>query len=114
MLHQGLYEQIINKRLDKELTANTDKFSQTAPIDEGESSKVLAKYISEIIEKGLDCVRDNGGDLSAQVELVNKIVTTIMTETKEADFDSLAVAKRAEQLLALFDKQNSILALNNL
>lgn len=113
MLHQGLYEQIINKGLDKELAENTDKLYQTAPIDVGESSKVLAKYISDIIEKGLDNVRDNGGDLSAQVELVNKIVTTIMTETKEADFDSLAVAKRAEQLLALFDKQNSILALNN-
>lgn len=113
MLHQGLYEQIINKGLDKELAENTDKLCQTAPIDAGESSKVLAKYISDIIEKGLDNVRDNGGDLSAQVELVNKIVTTIMTETKEADFDLLAVAKRAEQLLALFDKQNSILALNN-
>ncbi|MDD4413394.1 MAG: DUF3427 domain-containing protein [Oscillospiraceae bacterium] len=113
MLHQGLYEQIINKGLDRELAENTDKLSQTAPIDAGESSKVLAKYISDIIEKGLDNVRDNGGDLSAQVELVNKIVTTIMTETKEADFDLLAVAKRAEQLLALFDKQNSILALNN-
>ncbi|MDD4495534.1 MAG: DUF3427 domain-containing protein [Eubacteriales bacterium] len=113
MLHQGLYEQIINKGLDKELAENTDKLCQTAPIDEGESSKVLAKYISEIIEKGLDNVRDNGGDLSAQVELVNKIVTTIMTETKEADFDLLAVAKRAEQLLALFDKQNSIFSLND-
>ncbi len=45
---------------------------------------MLAKYISKIIEIGLDNVRDNGGDLSAQVELVNKIVTTIMTETKEA------------------------------
>lgn len=111
MLHNGLYEQIINNGLDKELSA-TDKLYQTAPIDEGESSKVLSKYISEIIEKGLDNVRDNGGDLSAQVELVNKIVTTIMTETKEADFDALAVAKRAEQLLALFERQNNIYAFN--
>ena len=111
MLHNGLYEQIINKSLDNELAA-TDKLCQTAPIDEGESSKVLARYIAEIIEKGLDNVRENGGDLSAQVELVNKIVTTIMTETKEADFDEMAVAKRAEQLLALYDKRNCILALD--
>ena len=32
MLPNGLYEQIINKGLDAELTS-TDKFSQTAPID---------------------------------------------------------------------------------
>lgn len=111
MLHNGLYEQIINKRLDAQL-AISDKLRQTAPIDEGESSKVLAKYISEIIEKGLDNVRDNGGDLSDQVDLVNKIVTAIMTETKEADFNAMAVARRAEQLLALLDRKNNVFSLN--
>ena len=112
MLKPGLYEQIINNGLERELSEATDKLCQTAPIDEGESSKVLAKYITEIIEKGLDNVRDNGGNLAAQVELINKIVTTIMMETKEADFDALAVAKRAEQLLALLEKKNSIFAVN--
>ena len=45
MLHNGLYEQIINKRLDIELAA-TDKLSQTTPIDSAEASKVLAKYVA--------------------------------------------------------------------
>ncbi len=112
MLYSGLYEQVINKGLDRELATATDKLCRTAPIDGGESSKVLSKYITEIIEKGLDNVRDNGGDLFAQVELVNKIVATIMTETKEADFDAMAVARRAEQLLALFEKKNNSWALN--
>lgn len=111
MLRNGLYEQVINKALEGEL-ATTDKLVETAPIDGGESSKVLSKYIAEIIEKGLDNVRDSGGALADQVELVNKIVATIMTETKEAEFDSMAVAKRAEQLLALFDKKDNAFALN--
>ena len=111
MLHNGLYEQIINKGLDSELSV-TDKLSQTAPIDSAEASKVLAKYVAEIVEKGLDNVKDNGGDLNSQVDLVNRIVSTIMTETKETDFDTLSVAERAEQLLALFDKKNSVLALD--
>ena len=102
MLHNGLYEQIINKGLDAELSV-TDKLSQTAPIDSAEASKVLSKYVAEIVEKGLNNVKDNGGNLTSQVELVNRIVSTIMTETKEADFDTLSVAERAEQLLALFD-----------
>ena len=102
---------MINKALEGEL-ATTDKLVETAPIDGGESSKVLSKYIAEIIEKGLDNVRDSGGALADQVELVNKIVATIMTETKEAEFDSMAVAKRAEQLLALFDKKDNAFALN--
>lgn len=111
MLHDGLYEKVINKGLDSELVSS-DRLSQTAPIDAAEASKVLAKYIAEVVKKGLENVKDNGGDLNSQVELANKIIGTIMSETKEADFDTLSVAERAEQLLALFDKRNSILALD--
>ena len=111
MLHDGLYEQVISKELDSELTS-TDKLSQTAPIDSEEASKILSKYVAEIVEKGLENVKDNGGDLSSQVELVNRIVSTIKSETHEPEFDSQSVAQRAEQLLALMDKQNNILAVN--
>lgn len=111
MLHDGLYEQIINKSLEAELE-NTDKLSTTAPIDRAEASKVLAKYIAEIVEKGLDNVIDNGGDISSQVALTNRIISTIVSETEDDEFDEMSVAKRAEQLLSLFDKKNSILALD--
>ncbi len=111
MLKDGLYEQIINKSLDAEL-ATTDKLSTIAPIDSAEASKALAKYIAEVVEKGLDNVVDNGGDVSSQVALANRIISTIINETKENGFDEMSVAERAEQLLALFDKKNSILALD--
>ena len=106
MLNNGLYEQIINKGLDAEL-AQTDKLSRTEPIDEAEAAKFLAKYVTEIVEKGLQNVKDKGGDIHSQVELVNRVFSTIMAETQEADFDALSVAGRAEQLLALLDRQNT-------
>lgn len=112
MLKNGLYEQVINKEIDEELLHSTEKLSQTASIDEAESSKILAQYIAEIIEKGFDNILDNGGDTCAQIELANKIVSTITNETKEADFDALKIHERAEQLLALLDKKNSVLAIN--
>ena len=111
MLRDGLYEQIINKGLETELSS-TDKLSTTAPIDSAEASKVLAKYIAEVVEKGLDNVADNGGDINSQVALANRIISTIINETKENELDEMTVAERAEQLLALFDKKNSILALD--
>ena len=111
MLHDGLYEQIINKGLETELES-TDKLSKTAPIDSAEASKVLSKDIAEVVEKGLDNVVDNGGDLKSQVELVNLIISTVIAQTRENGFDEMSVAQRAEQLLALFDKKNSVLALN--
>lgn len=112
MLKSGLYEQVINKKIDEELRSLEDKFSQTASIDKAESSKILTNYIAEIIQKGFDNVSDNGGAVEAQIELANKIVTTIINETREADFDTLKISERAEQLLALLDKKNSVLSLN--
>ncbi len=110
MLQDGLYEQIINKGLDSALS-ETDKLSQTAPIDSAEAPKVLAKYVAEVVEQGLANVKDNGGDLHSQIELVNRIVSTVMKETKETGFDTLSVAERAEQLLALLDRKNNTVAL---
>ena len=48
MLHNGLYEQIINKGLDTELSV-TDKLSQTAPIEyvSCEPSDSLKELFSE-------------------------------------------------------------------
>lgn len=112
MLKDGLYEQVINNKLDTELAECTDKLSTTVSIDKAEASKVLSKYLTEVVEKGLDNIIDNGGDISSQVELVNKIVSVIKDETKESDFSEMSVAERAEQLLSLFDKKNSLLALN--
>lgn len=113
MLKSGIYEQVINSELGRELGTATDKLCQTAPIDEAEASYVLAKYVTEIIEKGLANVKDNGGDLHDQVGLANKIVSLIRSETEEEAFDGLTVDRRAELLLALLNKENSIYALND-
>ncbi len=110
MLPDGLYEQVINKGLAAALS-ETDKLSQTAPIDSAEAPKILAKYVAEVVEKGLANVKDNGGTLDSQIELVNRIVSTIMSETADCNFDALSVADRAEQLLALFDRKNNVVAL---
>ena len=91
MLKLGLYEQVINKELGRELDADTDKLKSTAPIDGAEASNILAKYIAEVIEKGLENVKNNGGDLQTQVNLANKIISTIANETGEAAIDTLSM-----------------------
>ena len=47
------------------------------PIDQAEASKVLAQYLSDVVQRGLENVLDNGGDISAQIELTNQIVDLI-------------------------------------
>ena len=111
MLHPGLYEQVINQKLDSELSAIPEACRSTAPIDKAEASKVLAQYLTDVVQQGLDNIADNGGDLSAQIALTNQIVDLIQNTTKEADFASMGVAQRAEQLLALLRENDPRLAL---
>ena len=82
MLHHGLYEQVINNALTSELAEIPEARKAIAPIDEAEASKVLAQYLADVVQKGLDNVLDNGGDISAQIELTNRIVNLIHNITK--------------------------------
>ena len=110
MLPPGLYEQVINTALNRELSAIPEARKSVAPIDKAEASKVLSQYLAEVVQKGLDNLLDNGGGLSAQVELTNRIVALIQNITQEADFATLSVDQRAEQLLALLREQDPRLA----
>lgn len=110
MLHPGLYEQVINTKLQRELAEIPQACRDTAPIDKAEASRVLSQYLTDIVQKGLDNVLDNGGDIAAQVALTNQIVTLIQASTQEADFAVLSVTEQAEQLLALLREADPRLA----
>ena len=110
MLHHGLYEQIINNALSSELAEIPEARKAVAPINKAEASKVLAQYLDDVVQKGLDNVVDNGGNISAQIALTNQIVDLIQNTTKEADFAALGVDQRAEQLLALLREADPRLA----
>ena len=110
MLPPGLYEQVINTALNRELSEIPDARKSVAPLDKAEASKVLAQYLADVVQKGLDNVLDTGGDISTQIGLANKIVDLIQNTTQEADFATLSVDQRAEQLLALLREQDPRLA----
>ena len=111
MIKPGLYEQVINNKLDSELSLVPAARQSTAPIDQAEAAKVLAQYLTEVVQQGLDNVADNGGDIAAQIELANRIVSVIHNTTNEADFAAMGVSQRAEQLLALLKENDPRLLL---
>ena len=54
MLEHGLYEQVINNQLNRELSDIPEARKAIAPIDKAEASKVLSQYLADIVQKGLD------------------------------------------------------------
>jgi superfamily II DNA or RNA helicase len=103
----GLYEQVINRLLDTHLSDKRYKV-ETEKIEEEESARILSKYLTEIIEKGLTNLKDNGANLSAQIELCNKIIDDIAAAADHEDLKDQSIEKRAELLLAFLEKQNTI------
>ena len=108
MLKPGLYEQVINEQLDRELNHSENILTSTGKLDNAEAPQILSHYISELVEKGLRQVSSD--DISGQLSLANRIVSAIADVTGDNDFDGMSVAERAEQLLAVGEKNNSIAA----
>ena len=104
MLKPGLYEQVINKELSDKIDDSAQLIDKRN-IDKAEAPQVLTGYLSEVIERGLS--RLAGDDIEGQLKLVNKIVSTVSELTGDDEFNSLSVDKRAEQLLAVANKQNN-------
>ena len=101
-LHPGLYEQVINNALTGELAEIPEARKSVAPIDKAEASKVLAQYLADVVQKGLDNVLDNGGDISAQIGLTNQIVELIQNTTQEAALPAGQRPTQQSQLLASY------------
>lgn len=113
MLKSGLYEQIIYKRLRHELERDLERGKMILPIDDAEAPKALSAYLSEVIERVLEDIGDRGGNIQTQIDLVNKLVDTVTRETKNFTYGDWSVDEKAEQLLAILDRQNTINALND-
>lgn len=102
-MEYGIYEQVINIALAKNLAGLSEKQKFISPIDTAESAKVLAKYLTDILENGLKNIRDNGQDADAQISFVNKIIELVSNLTGESLFRDFKI-ENFSQLLGVLDK----------
>jgi pyrroloquinoline quinone (PQQ) biosynthesis protein C len=108
----GLYEQVINRLLDIRLGDKKYKV-ETEKIEVEESSKILSKYLAEILEKGLSNLKDSVPDISAQTEFCNKIIDDLVNAADPEELKDQSIEKRAEMLFTFLENQNAIHAVNN-
>ena len=106
MLCHGIYEQVINHQISRELENFSADCKATTPIDRAEASIILSQYLAEVVRKGLDSIVDEGGTLDDQIALSNRIIDLVRSVTKEASFSSLGIDRRAELLLALLKEKD--------
>lgn len=105
MLHEGLYEQLINKLVSaklKELDRKVYYVSET-PIDSERASIFLSQYLSGVIRIALDSLTDLSS-VEKQIELSNKIIKLLQSELNNTDFSDDLIATEAQLLSAVFKK----------
>lgn len=123
MINDGIYEQIVNEKLQKELDKlDLSKYDiELDKIDADDARKILTIYISYILQKGMRYVRDNYGTtkeqeqdaLVAQIKLCNEIIDDIKASTGEKDFEDLKILEKGEVLRSLYKKINTARSISN-
>jgi superfamily II DNA or RNA helicase len=114
MLKQGIYEEIISRKLKNELSGmdiNTFDIGKER-IDVEEARKLLSSYISLVTRKALKFVRDNESDdrqaLVNQIQTCNEIISTLSERLDEEEFRQLKIEEEGEVLTSIYSRINSI------
>ncbi|MFA5531553.1 MAG: DEAD/DEAH box helicase family protein [Thiohalomonadaceae bacterium] len=111
MLQPGIYEQIIDEELKETLSEIPDQRKAIGPIEKAEASKILSRYLADIVEKSLENSIDKDDSLNKQIDLINEIIAVIKRRTDENDCRNFLISENAEQLLALLNENDPLLAL---
>lgn len=113
MLKPGLYEQVINSKVKRELASITEACKATSKLDKAEAADVLTQYISAVVKKGMDVLSEKGNTLENQVALANQLIGVLQQQLPEEQYEEYAVDQEAEQLLALLAADDPGLTASN-
>ncbi|MCF8010750.1 MAG: DUF3427 domain-containing protein [Clostridiales bacterium] len=111
MLKSGIYEQVLNKLISKEIDS-PEHIVEKESIDSEEAARVLANYLAEIILQVLASIKDKGGQVGEQISVCNDLINTMVDNIDDASLSDMTVDRRAQMLLAFMERQNSAYAVN--
>ncbi len=105
MLKPGIYEQLINELLRRDLLSFTRV--DTTRIQKDEIPQIFSQYIKEILENVLFTMNEGKIGIETQIELVNKIAKLISNESPNHQLKDYRVDEPLEKLLSIMNSANS-------
>ena len=102
-LAPGLYDRIVSQELERELRSLRQELRQVAELESADAAERLARYLTLLAERALRAAGRAGGanGLDRQVELCNRLIETLASETRSSSADDDAVAPPPRLLLAI-------------
>lgn len=114
-LPSGIYEQVISLAIAEGLKAiGLDRHGVTEPLSGDAAHPILARYLHEVMARGLTYLRDKFSEdevLAQQVAACNKLIELMANITREEELLEWRIGAENQRLLAILDKRNTTLAL---
>lgn len=104
MLKKGLYESVITSELRSKLAKDESLIHKKEEIDSGDSSKIFASYLANVLELGLNYFDSESEKVNKQIELVNNIITELARKLNDEELYQALVAE-ANLLRALVETE---------
>jgi hypothetical protein len=117
MLKEGIYEEVINQHLKRELDKlGLDTYAvEKENLDVEEARKILSSYISTITRKALKFVGDNESDdreaLLSQIHTCNNVISILSEPLGDDELKLLEIDEEGEVLTSIYSKINNVRSL---
>ena len=101
----GLYEEIINHRLQNEIQQLSSSSASVRPLDEADAPKILAGYVSQRLEQKLRILSERkDSSVDDQIAFANEILKQLENADEEEPQNSETITEPGRELLAINDK----------
>ncbi len=102
-LKRGLYEQIINQYFQFNLKKEVESIKiKKERMGNNDSIKNLSDYISNVTYKALEQLKKTN-TINPQIELINKMIKSIVESTNDQNFKDYLISEEAEMLFTVLD-----------
>ena len=109
-MKNGIYEEIINNKILKEID-NEKLLIGKEKLDSEEAKNILTQYIANITKTALKYIRDDIKDpneyLLKQIEICNDIIELLKEKLQDKEFEELKISESAEVLTYVYSRINN-------
>lgn len=81
----GIYDQVISKKLNKEISQMDEKKVHSEEIDNAEASQILSDYLKKVIEDKLNDIDEDS--IEEKIGLVNRIIESVNNKSDDTEID---------------------------
>ena len=104
MLENGIYEELINLWISREIKSNKGGIISTDKIDSVGSSNLLSLYFAQKLRKVLENMEDENVNLSSRVKFVNELLGKINSHSGSNECNE--IIDPPELLLSVLDNSD--------